>query len=52
LQTIPNRQIVKKYESLFGTNDKEFKEVKFSSKSEFDMAKFSHFPEVRRKYFL
>ena len=52
LQTIPNRQIVKKYEPLFAASDKESKEVKFENKSEFEMAKFSHFPDVRKKYFL
>jgi hypothetical protein len=51
LQTIPNRQIVKKYEPLFAANDKETKDVKFENKSEFEMAKFSHFPDVRKKYF-
>ena len=51
LQSIPSRRIVKKYESKF-SNDKESKEIVFENKNEFDMAKFSNFPDVRRKFFL
>jgi hypothetical protein len=51
LQSIPSRRIVKKYEAKF-SNDKESKEIVFKNKNEFDMAKFSNFPDVRRKFFL
>ena len=51
LSSLPNRRLLKKYESLF-KNDKEPAEINFESKQDFEMAKFAHFPEVRRKSFL
>jgi len=50
LGTFPNRRLFKKYESLF-TNE-EAKELVFEERAEFELAKYSHFPEVRRKFFL
>ncbi len=50
LSTFPNRKHFKKYESLFTNNDPA--EVVFQDRQEFEMAKYSHFPEVRRKFFL
>ena len=50
LSTFPNRRLFKKYESLF-TNE-EAKEVVFQERAEFELAKYSHFPDVRRKFFL
>lgn len=50
LSTFPNRRMVKQYEKNF-SNDKEVKEVQFQTRQEFEMAKYSHFPEVRKKCF-
>jgi hypothetical protein len=58
LSTIPGgggkgrgSSLYKRYEGQF-KSDMDSKIVRFESKQEFQMAKFSHFPEVRRKFFL
>lgn len=48
---MPNRRLLKKYEALYKT-DKDTADITFDFKQDFEMAKFAHFPEVRRKSFL
>lgn len=51
LSTIPlGRKLLKTYETLF-TKDNEVREVAFTSRQHFEMAKYSHFPQVRERYF-
>jgi hypothetical protein len=50
MSTIPNRKMYKKYSSQF-KDDKTPMTINFESKQEFELCKFSHFPDVRMKFF-